>query len=659
MNKLKDILLKQFESFFVLGVLVVTSIINFFIPYKLAFLNFYFLPVILGGYFLGQRLATLGALLCIIIVGGLVYIKPGLFLVSQDETILYAQVAVWGGFLILAGVVVGNLHERLREKVDTAVKLNGELEAHQEELSEANAALKDHSDNLEGKIRERTAELEQSRNAMESMKKKVESALYSTMDPVVVNLMIEGRLNNDKRDISLMFSDLVSFSGYSEKNPPEVVISDLNRYLADMEPIIHAYRGHIDKYMGDGIMCEFGAPVNHPTFRTMATVSGLKLQQQLRKQNYPWEMRVGIATGPAFTGLIGNKRQTYTAIGDAVNLASRLEKACTPGSVLIDRNTYDAVAYCVEARRMRRIGLRVSDMEKAARIDDLYDAVTDDPGNADIHYHLARLHMEVNDPGEAFIEIEKALLLDPQNTAFKVFFAEVAVKAKEADSISVKGKKQRVEAFEVTGFRDPLTNGEKIPGRLQREMIDAANMVRIPDDIILPVEVLEDRVGRSRVVAALSYAIATAMGVHEREKLEILNAGYISDIGKEALPFQLLNRNDSLSVSELEIYRQHPEEGTRILRKLGYESQSMLSLVANAHERWNGSGYPCGVVREDIPLGSRIISVADAYDALTSRRVHRDAWARSGALAEIRHQTEAGFFDPRIVAVLDGMLSAA
>lgn len=656
MEHFKKYILHNFEQIFVLLVLVTTAGINFYIPYKLAFLNFYFLPIILGGYYLGKRQAVLGALFCTLAVMGFVFLRTDLFYLPPNELTIYAQVLVWGGFLILSGFVVGGLRESLDERIKSSEQLNQDLLSHQDELSRANAALKDYNENLEHRVKDRTIELEQSRNSMETIKQKVEGALYATMDPAVVNLMIEGQLKNEKRDVSLLFSDLVNFTAYSENNPPEVVIGDLNRFLRDVEPIILAYRGHIDKYMGDGIMCEFGAPINFPTYRSMAVIAGLKLQQQIKKLDYPWEMRLGIASGPAFVGLIGFKRQTYTAIGDVVNLASRLEKACTPGNVLIDRNTYDAVSYCVEAHKKRQLGVKDADIVKEMELEKLHDALDAEPDNADLHYKIARIHLELQEPADALAHVERALELDPLSTDFKVLYAEVGLKAKEMERISVKGKKRRIEAFEIVGLKDPLLNRDKIPESFYREFKDVAELIKIPDDLVLPVETLDDSIGHSRVVAVLSYVLAGRAGLSEREKMDVLNAAFLADIGKEVVPPHVLNRSGGLTSNEMEIVKQHPTESGRALRKLGYENPAMIQIVTHAHECWNGSGYPNALRGNDIPLGARIVGLADTYDALTSRRAYREPWARMAALAEIRRETEAGIFDPTLVMELEKLI---
>src|SRR4029453_15632561 len=219
-------------------------------------------PIILAGYFLGRRTAVLGALLCALMIAVYVVLFPEAFSVRSESLDVYTHIAAWAGFLILAGAVVGRLQEKLAGQMLNTTTLNAELRQREEALTTANQTLKDYGDNLETRVHERTEELEESKRAVEAMKTKVEDTLYATMDSAVANLIIEGRLRTEKRNVAVMFSGLSGFTNYSEERPPELVIRDLNRYLGDIEPIIMAYRGHIDKYMGDGTMCEFGAPLD-------------------------------------------------------------------------------------------------------------------------------------------------------------------------------------------------------------------------------------------------------------------------------------------------------------------------------------------------------------------------------------------------------------
>lgn len=124
---------KNFEQLFILLVLIATLIINFFISAKLTFLSFYFLPIIAGGYFLGRRKAILGAVFCVLYVCLYAVYSPDAFLEQNTELDVYLHIASWGGFLILAGAVVGGLQERLkgkeREAVAESVKTREHLEA--------------------------------------------------------------------------------------------------------------------------------------------------------------------------------------------------------------------------------------------------------------------------------------------------------------------------------------------------------------------------------------------------------------------------------------------------------------------------------------------------------------------------------------------------
>jgi class 3 adenylate cyclase len=463
MEKLKSYLVNYFEHFFVMLILLAASLLNYFVSYKIAFLNFYFLPIILAAYYLGKQRAMLGAVFCIVTVVIYMLWYPDVFVSAHSPIEIYLHISIWGGFLILAGAVVGGLQENLSKEISNAKELNHQLEQSQEELSRSNTLLRDSNQNLENRVQERTLELQQSKLAVENLKTKVESALYSTMDSAVVNLMIEGRLRNEKRPMSVMFVDLVGFTSYSENIQPENVVADLNQYLQDMEPIILAYHGHIDKYMGDGIMCEFGAPQEFAQHRLMSVVCGWKMQKSLMEHSHPWQMRVGIASGSAIAGLIGSRRQTYTAIGNIVNLAARLEQNCTPGRILIDRYTHEEIHPFFETRKLRDLSTRKDlNIIKEQELYELGLKLSEQPESAILNYKLGKIHLEIQEPSEALVYFETALRLEPKNDQFKIAYAEAGLNLKEHENIAVKGKSKRVEAFEVIGMKDPLMNTKKI-----------------------------------------------------------------------------------------------------------------------------------------------------------------------------------------------------
>lgn len=674
MQALKAFLAEHFEFLFVNSVLILTTVILFFLPHKLALLNVYFLAVILAGYFLGKRTAVLGSLFCILVVGVYVYLFADEFLETRTEMDLYLTVMTWGGFLILAGATVGKLQERLAAEIQATRLLNVDLQHQQAELHQANLTLRESGENLVAlnrnlqtqqeelarantTLKERSEELEQSKRSIETLKSKVEATLYSTMDASVVNLLIEGRLRNEKRNLSVMFSDLVGFTTYSEGLPPEAVIRDLNRYISDMEPILLNYRGHIDKYMGDGIMCEFGAPLEYETHSLLAVLAALKMQEKMTQQNFPWKMRIGIASGSTITGLIGLKRQTFTAVGDVVNVAARLEKVCTPERILIDAETYNDVSHVVEARKKMDVSTTVfADPKVEQYLVQLHARITDNPQDAPALYEIGRIHMDQREPGDALFYFERALEVDKENKDYKVAYAEAGMKAHETQRLSVKGKRQRVEAFEVIGLKDPLLNRDKIPQKFYDQFHTILDQIKIPPDLVLPVEALDGSIGHSKTVAMLSYALGQTLGLQEKDKKDLLLAGFFADIGKEIVPHYILNRGGTLSSTEFDLIKTHTSESTRVMKTMGYENEAALQIVRHSHECFNGTGYPEGLKGDKIPIGSRIVAVADAYDALTSKRPYRDSWERRASLDQIDRGVEKGLFDPKVAQALHKLM---
>ncbi|MDO8597451.1 MAG: HD domain-containing phosphohydrolase, partial [Sulfuricaulis sp.] len=399
------------------------------------------------------------------------------------------------------------------------------------------------------------------------------------------------------------------------------------------------------------------APLEFATHRLMAVMAATKMQEVFARTEHPWQMRIGIASGPAITGLIGSKRQTYTAIGDIVNLAARLEKHCVPGRVLVDAYTYEDVKPFFEARKVHALPNKDHiDLQKEQELERLHEQLLNQPEAADLIFRTGEIYMQIQEPVEALAYFERALQLDGSNTAFKVAYAEAGLKISEHGKITVKGKRQRVEAYELMGMKDPLADPARIPRGLYNTCKLVVDEIKIPSDVTLPSEVLDGSVGHSRVVAALSYALAGHFGLLEREKLEIMRAGFLADIGKEMIPNHILNRRGALTSSERDIINQHPDEACRMMRKMGYDDISTLAAVRHSHERFDGTGYPERLKEKNIPIGSRIIAVADSYDALTAWRAYREPWERSAVLGELHREVEKGAFDPAVVAALAQLL---
>jgi diguanylate cyclase (GGDEF)-like protein/putative nucleotidyltransferase with HDIG domain len=155
----------------------------------------------------------------------------------------------------------------------------------------------------------------------------------------------------------------------------------------------------------------------------------------------------------------------------------------------------------------------------------------------------------------------------------------------------------------------------------------------------------------SSVVGELAARVARLLGL-ETEEVELVRlAGSLHDLGKLAVPEEILRKPGPLSDAELLVLRRHPQIGFRMLRSLGVEPVSQW--VLHHHERWDGRGYPHGLGGEEIPLGSRILFVADAYDAMTSDRVYRPRVDHERAIMELE-RCAGTQFDPEVVGVFAG-----
>ncbi len=129
-------LLRNLESLLILIILISVMLINFFIYSKVAFLNFYYLPVIIGGYYLGRRLAVLGAFFTILMVWVFVLANQEIYLFHSTKFDLYFNLTVWGCFLVITGWVIGFLAEKLREDLNISNKLRVELERSNQDLED-------------------------------------------------------------------------------------------------------------------------------------------------------------------------------------------------------------------------------------------------------------------------------------------------------------------------------------------------------------------------------------------------------------------------------------------------------------------------------------------------------------------------------------------
>jgi adenylate cyclase len=159
------------------------------------------------------------------------------------------------------------------------------------------------------------------------------------LDPRVVNDLVTNQRNlltegAKSREVTLLFSDIRGFTTLSESHTPEQVVDILNRYFTLQVDVVFRHHGTVDKFIGDCIMAFWGAPLADPDQAKNAVAAALEMAQVLlefRKGLGPelaevFDVGIGIHTGPAVVGFMGSQNKLdYTAIGDAVNLASRIE----------------------------------------------------------------------------------------------------------------------------------------------------------------------------------------------------------------------------------------------------------------------------------------------------------------------------------------------
>lgn len=286
-------------------------------------------------------------------------------------------------------------------------------------------------------------------------------------------------------------------------------------------------------------------------------------------------------------------------------------------------------------------------------INALMKGVNADPTNVGMRIEVARLLKDANDPEQAHIHLKFAMETEPDNKDVKVAYAENSVLMEQQRDLSVRGRRNTVHLYELLAFKNPLDRCQQLPDSLLTDLEPRVNkLVTYPEDFILPVECIDGSVGFSRLTGITAFLIADRMNLVDQEKHDILEAGYLAEIGKTIVPENILNRNGGLTEDDFTHIHMHPREGVRKLRNAGYENEKMLELIECHHENFDGSGYPAGIKGDNIPIGARILAVAEAYISLTSKRPYRDSWEAKAAMSEIGKYARTGKFDPAIVDML-------
>jgi putative nucleotidyltransferase with HDIG domain len=155
--------------------------------------------------------------------------------------------------------------------------------------------------------------------------------------------------------------------------------------------------------------------------------------------------------------------------------------------------------------------------------------------------------------------------------------------------------------------------------------------------------------GHSRRLVELSTRLAKEMGVDEKEIANLRRGALLHDIGKLAIPDDILLKPGELNDAERKLLQQHPVYAKQMLSQISF-LQPAVEVAYSHHERWDGLGYPEGLKGTDIPLSARMFAIIDQWDALTSDRPYRKAWSQESVIAYLR-ENSGKIYDPEIVTV--------
>lgn len=191
-------------------------------------------------------------------------------------------------------------------------------------------------------------------------------------------------LREGRKDVTIVMADIRGFTQLSENMTPENVVQMLNDYFSIMVDIIFKHEGTLDKFMGDGVLVLFGAPIHEKNHVAKGLATALEMQSKLqdfntRSEQWPsLQMGIGISTGEVVVGEIGShERKDYTAIGRAVNLAERLEAIADPGEILLSTKVADSVDQKIQTEQIKQVNLDGFDQSKTAyRIKDPRQSLT-------------------------------------------------------------------------------------------------------------------------------------------------------------------------------------------------------------------------------------------------------------------------------------------
>ena len=235
-----------------------------------------------------------------------------------------------------------------------------------ENLKRSEQELKDHRDHLQELVKERTAELEASQQEATELSEFLKKMFGRYLSAEVMNSLLENpsalELGGERRNVTIMISDLRGFTALSERLEPEQVVKMLNGYFEVMVEVVHQYNGTINEIIGDSLIVIFGAPQEMPDRAQRAIACAIAMQNAMAKVNEEnrnkglpeLETGIGLHDSEVVVGNIGSsKRFKYSVVGSGVNMASRIESYTVGGQILISESVRKEAGeiLCIDGQR--------------------------------------------------------------------------------------------------------------------------------------------------------------------------------------------------------------------------------------------------------------------------------------------------------------------
>lgn len=211
----------------------------------------------------------------------------------------------------------------------------------------------------------------------------------------------------------------------------------------------------------------------------------------------------------------------------------------------------------------------------------------------------------------------------------------------------------------LLGVQRALRIQTQLAEQLEREVVKRTGELNKANDLLvyllaLAGEMRDNETGRHVArVGRYSRILAEGFGLPPELCFLIEKAAPLHDIGKIGIPDSILHKNGRLDESEREIMNSHTTKGLQLLGEYGHDSmliQMAASIALNHHERWDGTGYPKGMMGESIPVEGRIVAIADVFDALTTRRPYKEPWPLEKTSAFLR-ENAGKHFDPAVIDI--------